>query len=65
MRTVIISVMLLVRTAVTGSVEIGENELPSNNPFCGDCAASMRYQTLYLEAEEMNKMLSGLINSLK
>jgi len=23
------------------------------------------YQTLYLEAEEMNKMLSGLINSLK
>ena len=23
------------------------------------------YQTLYLEAEEMNKMLSGLINSIK
>ena len=23
------------------------------------------YQTLYLEAEEMNKMLSGLINSIR
>jgi hypothetical protein len=23
------------------------------------------YQTLHLEAEEMNKMLSGLINSIK
>jgi hypothetical protein len=32
-------------------IEIGFDELPSNNPFCGDCAASMRYQTLYLEEE--------------
>ncbi|MBN2586635.1 MAG: hypothetical protein JXA64_09790 [Candidatus Fermentibacteraceae bacterium] len=43
--------MLLAAAVSSDSVEIGENELPSNNPFCGDCAASMRYQTLYLEDE--------------
>ena len=51
MISVLITAILLARTAIAGSVEIGENELPSNNPFCGDCAASMRYQTLYLEEE--------------
>jgi hypothetical protein len=46
-------IILLAAAAVltAGTVEIGFDELPSNNPFCGDCAASMRYQTLYLEGE--------------
>lgn len=34
-----------------GSIEIGTDEFPSNNPFCATCAADMRYQTLYLEDE--------------
>ncbi len=37
--------------ALADTVDIGSDELPSNNPFCGNCAASMRYQTLYLEGE--------------
>ena len=47
----IVLLLASVSILMAGEVEIGYDELPSNNPFCGDCAASMRYQTLYLEGE--------------
>lgn len=42
---------LLALSAGGESIEIGTDEFFSNNPFCASCAASMRYQTLYLENE--------------
>jgi len=43
--------VILALSAAGSSVEIGFDELPSNDPFSASCAASMRYQTLYLEDE--------------
>lgn len=37
--------------AADDQVEIGWDEFPANEPFCADCALSMRYQVLYLESE--------------
>lgn len=42
---------LIVLNAIGGSVDIGSDEIPKNVPFCGSCALSMKYQTIYLEGE--------------
>ncbi len=42
---------ILAAIAATGDVEIGSDVFPANDPFCADCAESMRYQILYLEEE--------------
>lgn len=42
---------LLALNVSGGTVEIGTNEFFSNDPFCGSCALSMRYQNLYLQSE--------------
>ncbi len=48
---------LITISAIGSSIEIGSNEIPKNIPFCGSCALSLRYQTLYLEGE-----IGGAIN---
>ena len=42
---------LIVSNVIGGSIDIGSDEIPKNVPFCGSCAPSLRYQTLYLEGE--------------
>ena len=42
---------LLALNAIGGSIDIGSDEIPKNIPFCGSCAPSLRYQTIYLEGE--------------
>lgn len=46
-----IALFVLAGMAASGDVEIGSDIFPANDPFCADCAESMRYQTLYLEEE--------------
>lgn len=43
--------LILAAIAAAGDVEIGSDVFPANDPFCADCAESMRYQILYLEEE--------------
>ncbi len=42
---------ILAGLAASGDIDIGIDDYPANEPFCADCAVSMRYQTLYLEEE--------------
>lgn len=48
---------LLFGLATAEVITIGSPDMPSGDPFCGDCALSMHFQVLYLEEEIATSML--------
>lgn len=51
MKYTVAGLIIFAGLAVSGDIDIGTDDYPANEPFCADCAVSMRYQTLYLEEE--------------
>ena len=57
MRRMVLLLPLAVALAPAETITIGSPDMPSGDPFCGDCALSLHFQVLYLEEEISTPLL--------